>query len=193
MHSPISQSVSSSCSCGVTAVGVSVLIVVGTGEVVSVGVAVVGLVAVKTRLICCPCCIWRERRRGRIGDKKLRRMSDGVTPVLRQVVVTARHSWSSGACPVRSWKRSTRVTLLRASSYSQALLDVLSCSQLGSISVWIGCGWRIRCSEQRSCVSHSNISSGTRHSRDVGSRCAWSVYAAPLSICDDGVVLCCVV
>ena len=120
-------------------------------------------------------------------------MSDGVTPVLRQVVVTARHSWSSGACPVRSWRRSTRVTVLRASSYSQALLDVLSCSQLGSISVWIGCGWRIRCSEQRSCVSHSNISSGTRHSRDVGSRCAWSVYAAPLSICDDGVVLCCVV
>ena len=104
-------------------------------------------------------------------------MSDGVTPVLRQVVVTARHGWSSSACPVRSWRRSTRVTVLRAN----ALLDVLSCSQLGCISVWLGCGWRIGCSE-RSCVSRSNVASGTRHSRDVRFRCARSVYTAPLSV-----------
>ena len=49
-------------------------------------------------------------------------MSDGVTPVLRQVVVTARHSWPSGVRPVRSWRRSTRVTVLRASSCSRCVV-----------------------------------------------------------------------
>ena len=61
-------------------------------------------------------------------------------------------------------------------------MDVLSCSQLGCISVWVGCGWRIGCSAC-SCVSRSSIASGTRHSRDV---CAECVYSAV--VCDDGVV-----
>ena len=100
-----------------------------------------------------------------------RRMSDGVTPVLRQVVFTARQSWSSGACPVRSWRRSTRVRVLRATLCNRALLDVLSGSQLGCIPVWAGCGWRrMGCSERR-CVSRSSTVSDTRHSLDVGSRC----------------------
>ena len=50
-----------------------------------------------------------------------RPMSDAVIPVLRQVVVSAMHMRSAGRCPVRRWKRPTRVVVLRGGSWSLAL------------------------------------------------------------------------
>jgi hypothetical protein len=41
------------------------------------------------------------------------------------VVVTAKHIWSSEACPVRTCRRLTRVIVLRGVSWSRALFDRL--------------------------------------------------------------------
>ena len=51
-------------------------------------------------------------------------MSSGVTPVFRHVVETAKHIWSSEACPVRTCRRLTRVIVLRGVSWSRRCLIV---------------------------------------------------------------------
>jgi len=44
-----------------------------------------------------------------------------VTPVLRQVVLTALHMTAAGLCPILSWSLLTRVVVLRAISCILAL------------------------------------------------------------------------
>ena len=110
-------------------------------------------------------------------------MSDGVIPVLRQVVLTAMHMRSAGRCPVRWWKRPTRVIVLRGSSWSLALrVSAVVGSQEDEEELgWYGCAWRIGWAARRS-VRRLSMWSGTRHSREAGFRGIRRVYALPMSV-----------
>jgi hypothetical protein len=72
-------------------------------------------------------------------------MSASVMLVLRQVVLTAIHIWSLLRRAMRSWKRITRVVMLRGISCKRALWGVGANYQLVDGSLACTCPWWRRC------------------------------------------------